>query len=98
MSKLLYHYAANDDVRAALTWYVARSPRKARRLDSILGRILEEVVAQPDRYPLFDHEFREAAVPKVPYSVIYRALPSGDVQVITVAYASRAPGYWRDRA
>ena len=61
-------------------------------MNSILGAI----GAQPDRYAWYDQESREAAVSGYPYSVIYRALPSGDVQVI--AHASRAPGYWRDRA
>ena len=61
-------------------------------------RLLDEITGRPDRYPYYDSEFREAAVPQFPYSVIYRPLPTGDVQVIAVAHASRAPGYWRDRA
>ena len=93
-----YHPDADDEAKAALRWYDARSPRKARRFDSLLERTFDEIVGQPDRYPLFDREFREAAVPKFPYSVIYRVLPSGDVQVIAVAHASREPGYWRGRA
>ncbi len=60
--------------------------------------MLVEIGVEPGRYPRLDSEFREAAVPRFPYSAIYRALPSGDVQVIAVAHASRAPGYWRDRA
>ncbi len=98
MSKLLYHPDADDEVKAALRWSVARSPRKARQLDTALGRVLDVVLTRPDRFASLDHEFREAAVPKFPYSVIYRVLPSGDVQVVAVAHASRAPGYWRERA
>ena len=95
---LRYHPDADDEAKVALRWYAARSPREARRFDSALGRIFDEIVGRPDRYPRLDSEFREAAVPRFPYSVIYRALPTGDVQVIAVAHASRAPGYWRDRA
>ena len=98
MAELRYHPDADDEAKAALRWYDARSPRKARRFDSLLERTFDEIVGQPDRYPRLDREFREAAVPQFPYSVIYRALPSGDVQVIAVAHASREPGYWRDRA
>jgi plasmid stabilization system protein ParE len=98
VASFLYHPGANDETKAALRWYVARSPRKAHRFDSALERIFDEIVGRPDRFPRLDHEFHEAAVPKFPYSVIYRALPSGDVQVIAIAHASREPGYWRDRA
>ena len=63
-----------------------------------MRRIAEEALSNPSRYPPSDTEFREAGLTDYPYSVIYRALPSGDVQVMAVAHASREPGSWRDRA
>ncbi len=98
MIRLVQHPEAEDELQVALAWYISRSRRKALRFDKKLDGVMEEIRTHPDRYPQLDHEFREAAVPKFPYSVIYRAMPSGDVQVVAVAHASREPGYWRDRA
>ena len=67
------------------------------RFTASVDRVVEQFRVQPDRYPPYDSEFREAGVPDFPYSVVYRVLASGDVQVIAVAHASREPGYWRDR-
>ena len=98
MSRLLQHPEADDELQAAIHWYAIRGGRKALRFDKKIDGVMQEIRTHPDRYPYYDSEFREAAVPKFPYSVIYRPLPTGDVQVIAVAHASRAPGYWRDRA
>ena len=98
MIRLVQHPEAEDELQVALAWYISRSRRKALRFDRTLDDVMQEIRTHPDRYPRLDREFREAAVPKFPYSVIYRALPSGDVQVVAVAHASREPGYWRDRA
>ena len=68
------------------------------RFTALVDRIVERIRVQPGRYPEYDSEFREAGMTDYPYSVIYRVLPSGDVQVIAVAHASREPGYWRGRA
>ena len=97
MARLLQHPEAEDEAIVALKWYVARSRKKALRFDAKLDGVMREIRTQPDRYPYCDAEFREAGVPDFPYSLIYRVLASGDVQVIAVAHASREPGYWRDR-
>ena len=98
MNRLLTHPEADDELQAAIQWYAAQGGRKALRFDNKIDGLIEEIRTHPDRYPPIDQEFREAAVPKFPYSVIYRVLPTGDVQVIAVAHASREPGYWRGRA
>ena len=98
MIRLIQHPEADAEASEAVRWYTARSPRKAVRLDAALDGVFDEIARRPDRYPRLDPEFREASVPRFPYSVIYRELPTGDVEVIAVAHASREPGYWRGRA
>ena len=98
MADVILHPAARREVDDALDWYAARNPRAATRLDGSLGRLFQGVGAQPARYPPIDAEFREAGVPGFPYSVVYRELASGEVEVIAVAHASRDPHYWRGRA
>ena len=98
MSKVVHHPEAEEEFEAAQLCYFASSRRAAVRFTAAVDQVVEQFRVQLDRYPLDDSEFREAGLTDYPYSVIYRALPSGDVQVIAVAHASRVPGYWRDRA
>ena len=98
MANVSFDTAALDEYQRAVAWYVARNARAAKAFTSAVSSILAAIGSQPDRYAWYDLESREAAVSGYPYSVIYRALPSGDVQVIAIAHASREPGYWRGRA
>ncbi len=98
MNKVVLHEAAEGEFEDAQLWHLSHSRRSADRFIRSVRRVAEEALSNPTRYPLYDSEFRESGMTDYPYSVIYRALPTGDVQVIAVAHASRAPGYWRDRA
>ena len=98
MNRVVHHPEAEDEFETAQLWYFSHSQRAARRFAAAVDRVVEQFRVRPDRYPLYDSEFREAGMTDYPYSVIYRALLSGDVQVIAVPHASRAPGDWRDRA
>ena len=98
MNKVVLHEAAEEEFEDAQLWHLSHSRRSAERFMKSVRRVAEEALSNPTRYPLYDAEFREAGMTDYPYSVVYRTLPSGDVQVIAIAHASRAPGYWRDRA
>ena len=98
MADVTLHDEALEEFRRATDWYESRTPGVGERYADTIESTLVEIGVEPERYPRYDHEFREAPVPKFPYSVIDRALLSGDVQVIAVSHASRAPGDWRDRA
>ena len=97
MNRVVHHPEAEDEFETAQIWYFSRSQRSAKRFTAAVDQVVEQFRVQPDRYPLYDSEFREAGMTDFPYSVVYRVLASGDVQVIAVAHASREPGYWRDR-
>ena len=98
MNRVVHHSEAEAEFETAQLWYFSRSRRSAVRFTASVDRVVEQFRVQPDRFPAYDAEFREAGMTDYPYSVIYRTLPSGDVQVVAVAHASREPGYWRDRA
>ena len=98
MNRVILHEAAEEEFEDAQLWHLSYSRRSAERFVRSVRRVAEEALSNPTRYPLYDSEFREAGMTDYPYSVIYRALLSGDVQVIAVPHASRAPGDWRDRA
>jgi toxin ParE1/3/4 len=98
MAEVILHPAALREWQAAVEWYQQRSARAADRFASQIQRTLEAIGEQPDRFGWYDHEFREAPARRYPYSIIDRVLPSGHVQVVAIAHASREPDYWRRRA
>ena len=98
MAEVILHPAALQEFQEAVAWYQQRSAGTAERFASEVQRTLEVIGEQPERFGWYDQEFREAPTRLYPYSLIYRVLPSGDVQIIAVAHASREPDYWRRRA
>lgn len=98
MAEVILHPAALRELQAAVEWYQQRSARAATRFASQIQGTLEAIGGQPERFGWYDHEFREAAAGRYPYSIIYRVLASGDVQVVAIAHTSREPDYWRRRA
>ena len=97
MVNVLIEFAAQAEYRAALAWYVARRNASASRFVLAAKSVLDEIGSRPERFGWHDDLFREAALGRFLYSVIYRVLPFGDVQVVAFAHASRDAGYWRDR-
>lgn len=97
MANVALHPDAESEYQAAVRWYQQRSQAAARRFVAEVDRILAEIGARPDRFGWYDNEFREAALRRYPYSVVYRVEASGDVQIVAVAHASREPGYWQAR-
>jgi len=86
------------EYRASLRWYAQRDRRAALRLEAAVERVLSAACKDPIRFPFCDGNHREAILTRFPFSVIYRALPNGDILVVAVAHASREPGYWMERA
>jgi plasmid stabilization system protein ParE len=97
VADIVFHPEASREYRASLRWYAERSRRAAERFERAIDRVLEEVRRNPARYGFYDDRHREAILPRYPFSVIYRSVPNGDIQVVAVAHASREPGYWEDR-
>jgi len=98
MANVTLHPSAQREYQVAVGWYQQRSQAAARRFVAEVDRVVAQVSTQPDRYGWYDDVFREAALRRYPYSLVYRVEPSGDVLVVAVAHASREPGYWQDRA
>jgi plasmid stabilization system protein ParE len=98
MVEIQFHPEAAREYRVSLRWYAAKSRRAAERFERAVERVLDQIREQPTRYSFYDEQHREAALARYPFSIIYRVLPTGDVQVVAVAHASREPGYWEERS
>lgn len=90
------HPAALDEAQAAIDWYRARSMRAAWRFLDELSSAIERISKEPAQFPVFDFGTRRCVLPRFPYLVIFREA-SSELEVLAVAHARRAPGYWRDR-
>jgi plasmid stabilization system protein ParE len=98
MAEVDFHPAARLEYQAAIEWYRTGSLRTARRFVAEVGRVVSVLAADPVRYPWHEEPFREAALARYPYRVIYRIEPTGEVLIVAVAHASREPGYWQGRS
>ncbi len=98
MANVSLHPSAQREYQAAVGWYQQRSQTAARRFVAEVDRVLAEIGGQPNRFGWYDDRFREAALRRYPYSIVYRVETSGDVLVVAIPHASREPGYWQGRA
>jgi plasmid stabilization system protein ParE len=97
MAEVDFHPAASLEYFAALEWYRTRSLRAARRFAAEVGRVVSALAEDPERYPWHEEPFREAALVRYPYRLIYRIEPTGEVLIVAIAHASREPDYWHGR-
>ncbi len=97
MIEIVFHPGASAEYRHELRYYASKSRRAAERFDLALARTLNLISQNPARFGHYDDTHREAILPRYPFSVIYRPLPDGNIQVVAIAHASREPGYWEDR-
>lgn len=57
---------------------------------------ITEVVAAPQRWPLYRKDVRRCLVPPFPYAVLYR-VAENEVMIVAIMHCHRKPGYWIDR-
>jgi plasmid stabilization system protein ParE len=96
-SVVIFHRLAAREFRLARSWYAQRSERAALRFIEAIEVALQQIAADPERWPLYDHNTRWVKIRKYPYLVFYRSTAEGTVIILAVAHAGRRPGYWRRR-
>lgn len=60
-------------------------------------RVRDLIVENPQRGPHVEADLRIDPFERFPYSLIYAADGSGEVQILAVAHQRREPGYWTGR-
>jgi plasmid stabilization system protein ParE len=98
MPTLRVHADASEELAEAVKWYEARRVGLGRELFDAVTDCVETLQATPEiGSPLSaDRRTRRLLLPRFPYHVVYRVLPS-EIIVVAVAHAKRRPGYWRRR-
>jgi plasmid stabilization system protein ParE len=87
---------ATKEARKAWLWYRKRSTRVGGRFQKALEQAIEQIAAQPNRWPEYYHGTRFIMLKRFPYIVVFRATDT-EVQIIAVAHAHRRPAYWARR-
>lgn len=92
--ELLFLPEAEEDIRAARSWYAGEAFGLGEAFLTALGRCLDRIREQPRGFPRVDGEIRRALVRPFPYGVFY--LDGADaILVLACMHASRAPDAWK---
>jgi len=91
------HDEASAEYDAAFDWYLERSADAALNFDAEVEHAINEISKAPKRWAAGPYSTRRYLLRKFPFTLIYRELPSGAIQIVAVAHTSRKPGYWKHR-
>jgi hypothetical protein len=78
-------------------WYLERSADAAVEFDAEVDRALAQIVAAPRRWAAGPFSTRRFLLRRFPFTLLYRQIASGNIQVVAIAHTSRKPGYWKKR-
>jgi plasmid stabilization system protein ParE len=96
MPEVDLHESADDELRAAISFYESRQTGLG---DAFLKRVsegFELIKGQPLASQILSVPFRRHLVRQFPYSIVYR-LEGERIFVLAVAHWSRRPDYWKAR-
>ena len=101
MKRLSIDPAAEEELRAVVTWYEMQRQGLGAQFFTEVGRLLELILQHPGIGSLVPrvraaYGARRVLLRHFPYFVVYRER-SEDIHVIAIAHTSRKPGYWRHR-
>ncbi|HWS17780.1 MAG TPA: type II toxin-antitoxin system RelE/ParE family toxin [Candidatus Elarobacter sp.] len=91
------HPDALAEAEAAVSWYVECSSRAPVAFIEEIDKAIQSILNAPQRWPIFESNFRRAPLFRFPYSIVYREKSNDLVQILAVAHGRRRPGYWKTR-
>jgi plasmid stabilization system protein ParE len=71
-----FHEEASGEFEAAFDWYFERSESAAAKFANEISRAIPLISESPQRGPSHVHGTRKFVVPRFPFVVIYRELPT----------------------
>ena len=91
-----YHIGARLDFDESFDWYHKRSVGTAIGFASAVDEAIDQIVADPGRFPVAYGRCRFCALQRYPFRVVFREEPDRLV-VVAIAHAKRSPRYWHGR-
>jgi plasmid stabilization system protein ParE len=92
---LRYHLLFDCDVREAARWYDRRSPGLGDRFAKLVREATDEVIANPEQFPLSPSGCRFARVARFPY-VLFEPTAE-EIRFLAVLHTARSMEKWRER-
>lgn len=96
MNEPLFHPRARDELEEAAVFYEQRVPGLGKAFSKEVQHALQLILVHPEIGALLRSGFRNLAVRRFPFSVVYRGLGSG-IFIVAIAHQRRRPGYWKKR-
>lgn len=87
---------ARAEALEAKAWYESQVPGLGLEFARALEVAMQSALRTPDAFPLIEGECRRVLMRRFPYSLIYRARPTGIV-VVAIFHHRREPGLWVGR-
>ena len=91
-----FHSAAEEELRAASTFYARRREGLGQELADEVQSACELLAEYPTIGRKIDQIHRVIPLRRFPFSLFYRVQGSL-IQIIAVAHDRKRPGYWRSR-
>lgn len=88
--KVLFRPEAEEELIEAIDWYEAQCRGLGADLIRCVDACVEQIIRQPESYPVVHRETRMALIRRFPYLILYRITVEG-LSVIAVFHAKRDP-------
>jgi plasmid stabilization system protein ParE len=96
MANIIVCSAAEIDYTESLRWYAQRNTKAANDFETEFDLALQQIMANPERFPACDDRHRYFLLRRFPFRIIYRLL-GDEIIIIAAAHYSRSIDYWVDR-
>jgi toxin ParE1/3/4 len=93
---LVFRRIAQKEFDEAAVWYEEKRAGLGIEFVDEIQKALDQIVQQPDRFPMVLDDVREAPARRFPYCVYYRQ-NSSRIVVLAVFHSSRDPEIWKTR-
>ena len=80
----------------SIAWYEQWSSGLGKRFAAAVGRRLDDIAEDPERWPFEEQDVRAAKVPRWKFVIYYRMV-TDIIVVIAIFHTSRDPQEWMDR-
>jgi toxin ParE1/3/4 len=91
-----YHEDARLDFDESVDYYRQRSTGAALGFTAAVDEAIDQILANPGRFPAIHGGCRYCALKGYPFRIIFRDEPNRLV-IVAIAHAKRRPDYWRGR-
>jgi len=92
-----YLSEARVDFDESFDWYAQRSVGAAIGFVSAVDEVIDQVTADPQRFPFTHGGCQYCLLNRYPFRVVFRDEPD-QLVIVAIAHAKRRPGYWHSRS